>query len=524
MAPHVLRQRARLATPAPWAGSTPSDLPLPSFRVSFTALCLLGLVLLGGCSSLQTQVKAAQEVALRTARLQGWAALPVGKDPAFNFAVAAVQRGVYAQGANGAWRFLAGADQDDPRYDRGLRLLALSSEGLELRWAAGMLFRQIAQARRNINLLPEAIGGLERIVSRGLYDEDTLITSFVAAEEFGFIPLERKAFVDFYKGLDLVRRGEDAWAARLFAQLPADSPFAHRAAYVGAVQKIVAGDLAGAEQAFRALQKVQDLDLSLGHDVARSLARLAFEGQRYETALEHYLRLRALAPDDPEILLELAWTYFYLGDARKAVGLLVALDAPVHQHTIAPERYLLEALALRRLCQFDAARLAAVRLERRYADSLKALSEGVLPGQIPPLREAARLRGFSRRNARFTDRLRWEQARAAELKLEPGLHAFLAALYARGVREAESREEAQLEHDLADLTEELLAAREGVRLIIHELGVALLRGRRRPEGVAEKAETVIPLAGDVVVYPFRGEYWTDELDDLVVFAEDRCID
>ena len=75
-----------------------------------------------------------------------------------------------------------------------------------------------------------------------------------------------------------------------------------------------------------------------------------------------------------------------------------------------------------------------------------------------------------------------------------------------------------------ELTEELLSAREGVRLIIHELGVSLLRGRRRPAGAKEKPAVEVPLTGDRVFYKFNGEYWTDELDDLVVIAEDRCID
>jgi hypothetical protein len=148
-----------------------------------------------------------------------------------------------------------------------------------------------------------------------------------------------------------------------------------------------------------------------------------------------------MAPDDPEILLEMAWTHFYLGDSRKCLGLLIALDAPVHATYISPERFLLEALALRRLCQFGAAREAATRLEAKYEASLTALAAGTLPQDIPEMRT-----------------------------------------------------------------------------------VALLRGRRRPFGASEKPTVDVPLTGDRVFYPFSGEYWTDELDDLLVIAEDRCID
>ena len=81
-----------------------------------------------------------------------------------------------------------------------------------------------------------------------------------------------------------------------------------------------------------------------------------------------------------------------------------------------------------------------------------------------------------------------------------------------------------MRQDIAELTEELLSAREEVRVIVHELGVSMLRGRRRQPGAVEKPEVEVPITGDRVFYPFQGEYWTDELDGLIVIAEDRCID
>lgn len=75
---------------------------------------------------------------------------------------------------------------------------------------------------------------------------------------------------------------------------------------------------------------------------------------------------------------------------------------------------------------------------------------------------------------------------------------------------------------MREVSQELLAAEEGVRLILHELGVALLRGRTRtvPTG-SDVTDVVGPLD---VVYRFDNEFWTDEVDDLVVRMEDRCID
>jgi hypothetical protein len=108
--------------------------------------------------------------------------------------------------------------------------------------------------------------------------------------------------------------------------------------------------------------------------------------------------------------------------------------------------------------------------------------------------------------------------------METNLYEYLTDLYSRGQTEISNRKEQYIKEDLAELSEELLATREGMRLIIHELGVALLRGRRRPYGADEKAAFTIPKTGEKIFYTFGGEYWTDELDDLIVIAEDRCID
>ena len=453
-------------------------------------------------------------------------AVPKQKDEAFAFAVEAVQNDKFVQGASSAWNFIDVADPDDPRYDRGLKLLARSAEGLGLTWGAGMIYREIAQIRRNIELVPDALRGIERIVRSGVYDADTLVMSFIASQEFGDLPPDAMAFVNFHQGLDLARRGADDWADMRFARLPDKSPYANRAEYVRAVRLIAEGEYRKARAKLLQLRKRKKIEAELRSDVERSLARLAFEEEKYDVALKHFSTLRELAPNDPEILLEMAWTHYYLGDSRKTLGLLIALDAPVHATYISPERYLLEALALRRLCQFGAARKAAVRLEKRFHSSFEEISKGTLPESIGEMRTAAKLRGRSKKNAKFVAQIKREMETLDSLEKYLGkpLSAYLRDLYTRGIEESLRREEELIRFDVAELTEELLSAREGVRLIVHELGVSLLRGRRRPEGALEKPAVEVPLTGDRVFYPFEGEYWTDELDDLLVIAEDRCID
>ncbi len=459
--------------------------------------------------------------------LSGCAAtLPADREESFSAAVAASQAGDPILAFRGAHRYLKGATPDDPRYDRALRLMARSAERLGLTYAASLWYLEIAQARRDVTLLPEAVRGLERIVRGGPHDEETLVRGFLATADISELPADVQAFVDYLQGLNSARVGLDEWAEARFARIPASSPYRARADYVKAVRKVARGDLEGAEADMEALLERKNLPEDLAIEIERSLARLEFERQDWEAALEHYEDIRALAPDDPELLLEMAWAHYYNGDSRRALGLLLALDAPVYHDLIAPERFLLEALALRRLCQFGAARQAAVRLRERHGAAIDDIYSGIPLQQSLALRAAAGLRGGTRPLTRFRLRLEDERRTVETLagELGPALAADLLSLYDRGLAEARRREDRKILEEVDGLADELLYAEEGVRLILHELGVALLRGRRRPSGIEEAPPPEIPLTGERAFFRFEGEFWTDELDDFVVFAEDRCID
>ncbi len=465
-------------------------------------------------------------VALALAALWGCGgarAIPDDREAAFAYAVERLQAGDDAAAAAAAWRYYKGASPEDPRYDRALRLLARSAEGLGLTWAASLWYLEIAEARRAPALVPEAVRGLRRIVEGGPHDEDSIVRGFVAVAELEGLPTELQAFVDYHRGLQNARQ-RLRWTDARFARLP-PGPYRARAEYVQAVRKAAARDTDGARAALEALLEA-DPPADVALDARRSLARLAMDREAWADAIPMYEALRELAPDDPELLLEMAWAHYHVGDSRRALGLLLALDAPAYRGLIAPDRFLLEALALRRLCQFGPARRAAVRLRARHGDALQDLYAGVPLAESGALRRAARRRPELRAQTAFVDRVEAERALARDRAsaLGPGRGPGLSGLYDRGVTEARRQLDAALGTELDRLAEELLAAEEGVRLILHELGVGLLRGRRRPAGPPEPPAPEVAAGDDRVSFRFDGEFWTDELDDLTVVAEDRCLE
>jgi hypothetical protein len=450
--------------------------------------------------------------------------IPENRELAFVYAVDQLQAGRPVASAGAAWRYLQGASTEDPRYDRAQRLLARSSQELGLTYAAAQWYLDIAQGRRDPELLAESVRGLQSIVETGAYDEDALVDGYLASAQIQGLPTELQAFVSYHQGLRDARLGKVRWSRDHFGAISTSSAYRADSAYVGAVETVAKRQLDVAIEKLLQIEKHENIRTKLLSQVRRSLARLYSTKKDHNEALKRYELLRQAAPGDPELLLEMAWVHYERGDVRRALGLLLALDAPIYSDLIAPDRFLLEALALRRLCQFGPARQAATRLRAKHGTALRDLYAGVQAMKSKALRAAGRRRTAVKTRSAFYDRVKLERTRIKSLGFTPAVEAHLTALYERGLHEARRGLDSALLGEIDQLAEELLAAEEGVNLILHELGVGLLRGRERSPGPALHPAPVVTTGGRKAYFKFQGEFWTDELDDIIVVGEDRCIE
>lgn len=432
----------------------------------------------------------------------------------------------HADSARHAHHYMVSTNLDNERYDRAQKLLAENLEALGLQYAASLFYLNIAEKRRDVVIVDDAVAALERLISQPGYDQASLVSGFVASADITGLGEQQRAFVAYHQGLDSLRRGLDGWAKERFADIPTSSPYRHRATYARVVRTLAGYDLEAAEEGLRELLEHDDLPEGLRGDIHRSLARIAFEQQRFDEALDEYEEIRHTANEDPKLLLEMAWSHYYRGDYQRALGLLMALDAPTYSGLIAPERYLLEALSLKQLCQFEPAGKAAIRLRTRHGEAIDDLYAGVPIEVSTAIRRAARHREAGREVAAFRRRVNLEARRFEQLRdsLGPNLSQKLDGIYEHGLAEAKRREDDELYEEMFSVSEELLNADEGVRLVLHELAVSALRGRQRDGAVPLRTRVEIPVGGETVFFWFDGEFWTDEIDDLVVPMEDRCVD
>lgn len=447
------------------------------------------------------------------------------RDTTFGHAVDAAQHGDAAGAVRSAAQYQSLSTEDDPRWDRNQVLLAENLERLGLYHAASLYYVNVAASRRDPDVLDRAVAGLERLVLLGEYDESVVIEGLVARESFGSVRPERRAFLSYIEGRDSIRQGRADWAD-IFDTIPPESPYAARAEVVRVARLLGEGELREAgERLERLLERIDTLPEDLALEVRIALARVALEEERYGDATELYTALRDVVPRRPELLLEMAWAFFYAGNSRRALGLLLALEAPSYRGLIAPERFLLEALALRRLCQFEPARASILRLAGAHAAPLDDLHSGVRPMESESLVHAARIRVREPGSAvRTVIRIERELRRILDLDIGDTMRTTLIRAYDESLSIVRRLERRELELETQRLATELLEAEDGIRLAVHEISVALLRGRRRPDQTEEAPPMEVPAGGRLVAFRFDGEFWNDEIDDLVVDLEDRCLD
>ena len=445
---------------------------------------------------------------------------------AYDAAVLELKRDNFGKAARAAFAYREGHAQTDDYYDRSWLVAAEAFRGMGLTHASIVAYRDVAEGRRDEDLVVTALRGIERGMRDGHVDEGLVIRGFIAGNDFGTLPEDISGFVLFEQGKDNARRGLVAWARERFGLIPESSAYRARGMLATAVLLIEENKLDEAETVLREASRLPSADGLAKAKALHTLAQVLFEQGKYDQALRVLDRVNPRYVRESDLLLEKAWAEYYRGNSRRSLGLLLALDAPAYALALAPERFILAALDYRRLCHYNLARDSALELRRRHSDALRALRNGDDPEEVDDVRDAALRQGEARRLALLVATLENEKAELSGLsgKLGARLFQYLDRMYDNALEDLRLHLTVALHEEAERIAQQLLDADEQVALLEHELSVDLLRGRRRPTALEEVSqESVRPISGPKAIYHFDGEYWTDELQDLIVVVEDRCV-
>ncbi len=463
-------------------------------------------------------------------------------DDVFEDGVRAFESGAFESAAEHMWHYLKGSEQTADHYEWAELYLARSFLGLSFNHAAAEYLYNIAKERKRPELLPEALRLLERLREDHPYDAELVDMDLLAGADFGALPPAAKSFVEYQQGRADLVDNKPVWAARHFERLRRSGDDDERVQRY-ALRARVATALADLKDthakdtkakrdkrdaALLELEKVAEVEGGeddVKNDARRVLAELYFEDKRYDDALRAYdgIHVEFLSEEEADLFLEKAWTRYYKGDVRGALGILLTLDAPSYRKYFKPERFVLKALSYKQLCHYASAKAAAREFLRRYGSSLAEVRRSRDPLSDAVVRTAAVQRKKPKRMLAFLETLQREREGVERFSDEYGLAGHVGRIYELKVAEVNRELDRVVLEEANVVAAELLDYEEQARLVDYEVSLEVFRRLKKGTGkVLVDDEAPIPLGSRAVYYRFDGEYWNDELHDYRFRIDNRC--
>lgn len=103
------------------------------------------------------------------------------------------------------------------------------------------------------------------------------------------------------------------------------------------------------------------------------IARIYFKLGDFEKAIRHYENIPKTSIKWPYILLEKAWSYYYLGKHNRSLGLLITYDSPLLASYFMPEAEVLKAMNYYQMCLYE----DALYVIQNYYNTYKPRSEAL---------------------------------------------------------------------------------------------------------------------------------------------------
>ncbi len=413
-----------------------------------------------------------------------------------------------------------GANSDDGT--EGQLATAIGLKSLKFYFGATLLFDEIIRKRRGTILAEKALLELSEITSLVPYDTLEIGEDLLASNEYGPMHEFATSFTSYHAGLYNLTRGLPEWAKKDFKKVHPDSYWAFRLRYLTSLGEIARNRLDMGFEKLKELFDEKKTPQSLKEEIRLQLARIHFEKGEFETAYKLYYELDVPLREKGRVLLERAWAKYYMKDYSKALGLIKALQAPIFEHALTPEAYILRMIIYKQLCHYEAVIDAADEFRSVFSSALedirnrKKLSGNWLLASMAlkkkELQDMAQLIHNNRREYEELKEYAWEGFQF----FEPMLRRYLSK-----DKEIQKRIDLLLEEETRIQAEELLSAEEQVAFLDYTSRLDELRIIRRGEKRKYEAEKISYLSFERISWPVQ-EYWTDELEDYREILRSRC--
>lgn len=342
---------------------------------------------------------------------------------------------------------------------------------------------------------------------------------------------------------------------------PAQSTVAHDLFLLrGIGRAIEAGDYASAQASLSSLKRFEDhkiylrgvLDGAQGRheqslesfrqlidnrtNLSKHMQSLAFLGAArifheigdYKAAIYHYNQVRQLESEFFESVFEKSWSFYLDGDMNGALGATLAFQSPYFESAFYPEAFLVRAAAFYQLCYYDRANLAVEKLRKEFEPVRGQIQElmkrgpqswlfddRVLKSVNPKLIGALTADTAFRRTMKAFLRVR-EESKKVRAQEVTQVFTFLQNKLVQDARRVLEKSDRALQN--------ILSQAEVIQIDVLQAGANKLLGQANEQTIPVKLINLNEIDFDELVqfWPFKGEFWLDELGSYYYGLKSNC--
>ena len=331
---------------------------------------------------------------------------------------------------------------------------------------------------------------------------------------------------NLYKALLNETAGMNQWAKSYFLRIDKEKLPKYR--FHVAVKNYKDGDH---EKAIQGLRDILGAESEIGQEyfimkVARTLARIYYEKERYKESLEIYdTFLLKLNPINPTDWLEAAWNLFRLKRYSRALGYVYNMESAWTGGPLNIEKFVLRAAVYRDNCESERMAQLSLSFNAGYDSVLSGIKDGTPLSQFEALHQlpipenAAYVEAYEKLKG-----LRNENAKVGQLSLKS--QRIAQYLYRTEIEAQEVHLRLYMNEALQRAAEKLFTISETLKFLSFDVA----REKFNPNVVFEAPTAQRAIFSErSLLHPVRqlawkqfDDYWRDERASYIVEIKNRC--
>lgn len=426
----------------------------------------------------------------------------------------------YAEAGPLFYKYLRNSSPDDEDYEWAEFFFGICLKKSGFSHAAVDTLAQLVTRKPNPKIVSYCLEFFEQMIRTEPFDQDLVINKVICDQEYGFIDTELSDFINYHQGVYDWAHGFPTWGDEHFSKIRPGTYYFYRARYHKALRLVHDDQIDESLALLKTIVESPFPDDRFKDEARKTIARLLYEKGSYPEADRMYAAITMNILEQSQNMLERAWAHYRIGNPEKAMGFLYAFEAPSYQNHFTPEYYILKSFIFKDVCHYQSALTVVNDFNKRYGSALAEIYQRGNPEENYPLMLVLLSKKKINETWKFLELLDAEKQKAMMVPDKP-LKEYLAKMYSLQIAESSNDLRLYVQNEYETMANQLLQYEEEAHLMEYEIGVDMYQ-RVSESHYSEETEKGSDDDGGLVIYPFQGEFWNDELADYHVRLPSKC--